>query len=332
MKKTILWTLFCFVSVAAISQGVTFKPKWKKGEKYQLEIKSSDVRWNGEEILSAHKKNVKPILDITDVAKTIIVTVSYEDVLQGELDQDYYAAGLSPVKVPMSLVYSIDKKTGAYSLTNGAQSSKDVTNAIIKAGYDLRIKLDEVKMGIAKKKLDRFQTLFESQAVLEAYFGNYLEMMLIPFFREYTVGKAVQVNGETANPFDPSKRVKVSRSLVLKNQDQLSYKAYFEENATMDLTNYIPSLKPMVEESIKESAEADTSMTQADLAAKLSAVDGMLQEATSESKKKVNVEFDSKDTMPIKINMTSEAKVMVSTLKTLRSESSADIVIKKIPQ
>ena len=258
--------VLCFWASIIGAQSVRFEPNWQKGDTYQLAITTVTKTWDEIEMLE-EKEFLDPIISVEKVNDSNYnVRIEYTDVLQSKLMEltEEYNWEVEPVD--LTLKYQISREDGSYKLLNYQEASAFMKKAFedMAAGFT-SMSEDESTGYLFSMIMAPLTQLFESEEVINSYFGEILEEFAMPFYKEFSLDSELKITDTEENPFSPGDSLSATVYYSLEKDGENGDHAVVNSRTELDFSQYMEMIKPMIQGMMKSFAAMDTSASDEDI-------------------------------------------------------------------
>lgn len=292
MKRllTIAFTVFATLSMA---QNFHFTPQWKMGDVKEVSITQVEREYENDELISDSSHTNSARIEVLKLKKDIYtleillenqalkLAIQLHENIQEEL----------PEYKDLKLIYTVNKNTAEATLQNW----KEVQSFMTESFTEVQALLEEKNPESAFMLDFVFMPLkdaFSSKENTEAYMEDYINYLLIPYNKSFTVGDTLVQTESVQNPFNPREEVASTSYLSLQEVNESNKTCVIVGEEIIDLSEFLTMMKAMMTK-FATSAGASDSITEK----KLKEIDNMQMEI----KKLKEVNFDYTSTWVTKI-------------------------------
>lgn len=292
MKYFFLFAMTFCLSVAS-GQTVRFEPNWKMGDSYQIDITTVKQTTEKEETEET-TEYIDLILSVEGEGyKHYGLSLEYKDVMQSKLLElaDEYDWEVEPVD--LRLEYRVSKVDGSYSLTNFEDAREFMNQAIedMTEGF-ASMSEDESAEFLFAMIMAPLSSMFESEEVLSSYFGEAIDELLIPFYKDFDTQQELKIVEAEENPVAPGDTLSATIFLSLPDYEITDKQVVVNTRTELDFTPYVEMLKPMIEGMMRGFASIDTTASEAKIDSVVVAMNQMFDEMSMDGKMTSSITFD----------------------------------------
>ncbi len=248
MRTPTIFLILLLSYFTSISQEVSFSPNWSVGEKKMVQVKKETRMVEGDSVTQDDVSTYDFLAEIKDATdKNFIIEFTLDN---GELIESFKENILTKEMniQPTIIRFSVDKESGKEELMNWEEIRDKIVgdiDTIVKNQdnwEEYSKEMMELTIAAAAVKVALLSESATKSVVMES-----VGFMFIPFGKKFVLGKGVEVNESTANPFSPKADTLVSvTTYTLESMDKASGMAKIKSSSDIDTEMFKKAMMEMM--------------------------------------------------------------------------------------
>jgi len=247
MKQLFVLSLIV-ISFFSYGQEYAFLPKWKTGDTKTVTMERRETEFRDGEIYSDTLiYNDARLKVLGEDKENYQLQIQYENVALKAAMELYEKMGQEmPNYKELSLVYNVNKKTGASELANWEEVQKFMNESFDLIAQGLSENVPEMA-AFSTMIFTPIKEIFKSKENVESYMNSEIGYLLAPFGQTLEVGKTNSVTESTENPFNKSSEIESTTNITLLEVDKAAHNCIINQEIELDLTEFKEMIKNMVQ-------------------------------------------------------------------------------------
>jgi hypothetical protein len=245
--RNLFTAVLLILSLVVFGQDYNFKPNWTVGDVKHVSITEEEKSFENDKLISDTLKKNKAVIRVLEESKThytleitmdnqaLTSVIEFYNKLGDEL-KDYN---------DLVLVYAIDKLTAERELTNWEEAQEFMNESFEQIDEVLEEKVPEMA-GMSGIIFGPLKEAFRSKENTEAYMEPHIDYLLVPFNKDFVIGKTISQVDTADNPFNPRQEISATTNVTLKSVEANSNTCTIEQEVILDLEEFIAMMKDMV--------------------------------------------------------------------------------------
>ncbi len=260
MPKQILLLFSLLTAIASFAQTeISFKPKWKVGDKRTAIIITHDTEYKGDELTEETTETLEVVFEIVKESATdYTVKVTMDNIALSPVAEMYdKIADELPKYKSLVLMYQVNKLGGTADLLNWKESKAFILESFEQAEKLLKKKLPE-DVEYAKMLMNPIVSLFSSKEAVEGYMENVINYLVTPYSQAFVLNDTVKVERAEVNPFNASEEMSTTHLYYLTEKGKGIYNLNY--SIQFDMSGFVAMMKEMMSEMGKSFGVEDSSI------------------------------------------------------------------------
>jgi hypothetical protein len=288
--KVILSLCLSLLAGMLFSQSVTFTPEWKKGDKYELYIRTAEASWEKDSLVEETSYYVDPLLEVVNASKkSYTLRVTFTDIYLQTLEKLQQRFDYEPDPLNLELIYHINREDGSFELINIEEARQFIKSSMDELSIEMKNSLeDDANQELVDLLLGMVIKQFDSDEMISSFFDSNLNNIMAYYYQPLSTEKTIVREEKGENPFSPGDSLSITMRYQLSNYDTDKGIAEINSETIMDMSEYMAMVTPMIRGMIEGFAKMDSTATQEEIdqaTAKFEReMEGLSIESTIESK------------------------------------------------
>lgn len=245
--KTFLALFTLALSVLGYSQDYNFKPNWNEGTVKYIKIVRIERTYEDETLISdTTLYNEAQIKVLKDNRNDYTLEVLFENQALRAAVRLYEKLGEELKDLQdLRLIFSVKKETAESTLLNWKEAQRFMNTSFDQIYSVITDKVPDASPYIELLFLP-LQEIFDNKENLEEYMQTNIGYILIPFNKNFQIGKTITHTETQKNPFGSMQEISATTLLTLESVNEHSKTGTIHQEIKLDLTEFTEMIKSMV--------------------------------------------------------------------------------------
>jgi len=230
------------------AQTFVFEPDWEEGESYKMNMVSVNKTYDNDVLDLDEEVILDPVFTVEKKSpEAFLLSVNFKNVLQSNLYKVSEDFGTDIEPKDILLKYSVSRADGEYQLINFEEARRFLNESISDMRRLIVEEYGDEQMGeLFDSLMMPVQVMFMDEEVLSQYFGDTLETLLLPYYKELSVDEPYLVVDKEENPFAPGDSLVATSEIWIISIDESNGLATIGSETEVDLSSFKEMMKSMM--------------------------------------------------------------------------------------
>lgn len=237
---------FSLFAYHVVGQTYTFKPQWKVGDTKYITFSYVEKEFENNKLTETVEDfNEATVKVLSENSTTYTLEILYTNQALASAQKFYEKAGEELTQYrDLKLIYSINKSTAEASLQNWQEAQKFMNDSFDAITQLLEKKVPDEAFAIGLVFMP-LKEIFKSKENIEDFMNEHIGILLVPYNKNFTIGKTISVETLDENPFNPKETLLTTTHTTLESVNTTSKLSVIKQKVELDLTSFVAMMKSM---------------------------------------------------------------------------------------